>query len=241
MTDISAVITAHREGTMAGVSLRSLISAVAVAREAGLVVEILVVLDDPNDTTRAVFADCVDDGISVLEVSFKDQGLVRNYAVGVSKGRYIAFLDGDDLWGENWLPTAFDMCQSEAGKIIAHPELDWFFGASNNLFFHADQTDPGFDPAFLRFGNYWDALCLAPREAYERHPYSHREVQQGYAYEDWLWNIETLDDGFVHRVVPGTIHFKRRRNGSQTMIASGSKTLTRPHRFFSYEWSSTAD
>ena len=35
----------------------------------------------------------------------------------------------------------------------------------------------------------------------------------------------TLENGIDHVVVPNTIHFKRRREGSQTREASGSKSL----------------
>jgi len=240
MTDITAVLTAHREAAMAGVSLRSMIEAVAAAERGGIDVEMLVMLDNPDPMTRAVFSDADVHGWSVHEVSYADQGKVRNDAVRTSRGRYIAFLDGDDLWSENWLVEAHALCESEPGKVIAHPEVNWFFDNNSNIFFHADQTDGSFDPHFLRFANYWDALCLAPREAYEEFPYSVRAVKDGFAYEDWLWSIETLDAGYIHRVATDTIHFKRRQQASQNLDAVKNKCLTRPHSFFSYEWDAAA-
>jgi hypothetical protein len=126
------------------------------------------------------------------------------------------------------------MCASDPGRIIAHPELDWVFNHQCYVLFHADQTDPEFDLAFLRIGNYWDAMCMAPREAYARHRFGRRAVADGFAYEDWHWNIDTLTSGFVHRVVPETVHFKRRREGSQTREAFGNQCLTRPSPFYDY-------
>lgn len=241
MTDISAIITAHHEGALAGVSLRSLLCAVERARTDGLVVEVLIVLDNPDEATSSVFADAAAEGWSLSTVSFGDQGLTRNHAVEQARGDYIAFLDGDDLWSENWLVEAYAVCQQVPGRIIAHPEVDWFFEASNNLFFHVDQTEPHFDPHFLRVGNYWDALCLAPRSSYADHPFAMRAVDDGFAYEDWLWNLETLEAGYVHRVAPETIHFKRRRPGSQTMVASGTKCLTRLHPRQTWAWAEAHD
>ncbi len=236
MTDISAILTAHHEGALAGMSLHSLLDAVARAEESGLKCEILIVLDRPDAPTAEMFAEAESRGWRVHEVDFGDQGKTRNHAVTLSKGRYIAFLDGDDLWSENWLVEAYRMCETDPGRIIAHPEVDWFFQENNNLFFHVDQTDPAFDPSVLRFVNCWDALCMAPREAHERFPYCDRDIDTGFAFEDWQWNCETLEAGYVHRVVPDTIHFKRRRKNSQTMKASARKALVRRTALFSYDW-----
>jgi glycosyltransferase involved in cell wall biosynthesis len=236
MPDLTVVITAHREAAMAGVTVRSASVAVQRAVAAGLEVERLLLLDNPDRPTQELLAGAVGLGWQLHEVSFADQGLVRNHATALSSGRYLAFLDGDDLWSENWLTAAYEVCESDPGRVIAHPEVDWFFGSNNNLFFHMDQQDADFDPMFLRVGNYWDALCMAPREAHALHPYSKRAIADGLAYEDWLWNVETMDAGFVHRVVEDTIHFKRRRGSSQTLTASANKSLTRPHPFFTYAW-----
>lgn len=238
---ISAVMTAHREGALAGISLRSLLDAAAAAERAGIAVEVLVVLDSASDATREAVGEVVNRGHRMLEVSFKDQGMVRNHAVEHSSGEYVAFLDGDDLWSENWLVESYQFCLAEGPRTIAHPQLDWFFDTNNNLFFHADQADPAFNPHFLRAGNYWDALCMAPRAAYVEHPYSARDISRGFAYEDWHWNLETYAAGYIHRVVPETIHFKRRRPGSQTLIATGNASLTRGSRVLDYRWAPDTD
>lgn len=232
--DISIVLTAHREGPMAGISLSSMLQAAALANEAGLSTELLVVLDDPDELTKIVFEDLAQD--RVKEVSFKDQGKVRNFAAMQCTGRYIAFLDGDDLWSENWLVAAYAECELSPRRFICHPAINWFFNSNNNIFVHADQRDHAFDVDFLRFANYWDALCLAPREAYLKFPYSDRLVAEGIAYEDWHWNCETLAAGYIHVVAADTIHFKRRREGSQTLNASAQKCLMPMNRFLRYDW-----
>jgi glycosyltransferase involved in cell wall biosynthesis len=233
--DITAILTAHEEGSMVGVSFRSMLAAVRVATEAGLDVEMLVVLDEPDEATREMLAEVNTHGARLLEVSCGDQGPVRNHAVRESRGRFIAFLDGDDLWTENWLVAAHALCAAEP-RTIAHPYADWVFGEGRSLSFPPDQTDPQFDPATLRVTNAWDALCLAPREAYLDHPFQARALAQGYAFEDWLWNLHTVQAGYVHRVVRDTIHFKRSRSGSQFRHASASRSLTGPTSFQDYAW-----
>jgi glycosyltransferase involved in cell wall biosynthesis len=168
--DISAILTAHAEGTTVGVSFRSMLAAVSVAREADLDVEMLVALDRPDEATREMLAEVESQGARLLEVSHGDQAPVRNDTVRESRGRFIAFLDGDDLWAENWLVEAHALCANEP-RTIAHPYADWVFGEGHALSLPPDQTDPEFDPATLRVTNAWDALCLAPREAYLDHPY----------------------------------------------------------------------
>lgn len=239
MNDITAVITAHREGALAGPSIRSMLDAVDAARAEGISVEVGAALDAPDATTRSMFADMPDQGWWVEEYDFKDQGIVRNTAITRCDSRYVAFLDGDDLWSENWLVRAFELCESDPGRIIAHPELDWFFESSDSVFFHVDQTDPDFDPNFLRFQNYWDAMCCAPVAAYRDHPYVQRDVKAGFAYEDWSWSIDTYDAGYVHRVVPDTIHFKRRRKASQNIEASSNKVLTRMAPLLTYSYAAS--
>jgi glycosyltransferase involved in cell wall biosynthesis len=238
---VAAILTAYAEGVMAGLSFRSLLDAVAVARADGIDVEVLVVLDNPTDATRTAFSEAEEHGAAVAEVSYADQGKVRNHAVGLTRAGHIAFLDGDDLWSENWLVDAYRMCvEGEGGadqdRVIGHPELNWFFENQQNLYFLPDQTDPAFDPALLRIANPWDALCLAPRAAYVEHPFAERAVADGYAYEDWHWMLETYRDGYVHRVVPETIHFKRRREGSQYVQARARSVLTRPSELLDFAW-----
>lgn len=235
MADVAAIITAHAEGVLAGLSFRSLLDAVEVARDGGLDVEVLVVLDNPTAATCEVFAEADRHSATVAEVSYADQGKVRNSAVELVMADHVAFLDGDDLWSENWLVDAHRVCAADP-HAIAHPELNWFFDGQQNLYFLPDQTDPAFDPALLRIANPWDALCMAPRRAYLEHPFSGRAVDDGYAYEDWHWNLETFLAGFVHRVVPETIHFKRRREGSQYVQARARSVLTRPSDLLDYAW-----
>jgi glycosyltransferase involved in cell wall biosynthesis len=235
--NISAVLLAHREGEVtAGLSLRSFLDCIARAEKAGISIERIVVLDRADEETRLVFANQAShDGI-VLETDFGDQGLARNEGVRCASGQTIAFLDADDLWGVNWLSDAWSMLSKCGSKTIVHPEFNWFFHSDRSLVVNTDQTDPDFDVEFLRFGNYWDALCLASRQAYLDFPFCKRDIEGGFAYEDWHWNCETLAAGYVHRVARGTIHFKRRQRWSQTIEASTNRSLIRRTPLLSYAW-----
>lgn len=234
--DVTAIITAHAEGVLAGMSYRNMKECVSDFEENGYVAEIIIVLDSADDFTRSVFTDADQNTrTKVIFTDYKDQGKARNHAVSEAKGEYIAFLDADDLWSQNWLIDSYKMIKRTGDKTILHPEYNWFFGGTSSLVIGVDQNDEEFDPAFLRFSNYWDALCFAHAETYRSVPYCDRNVKDGFAYEDWYWNCETIDDGFVHHTVPDTIHFKRRREGSQTMEASGTASLPPRSNFHMFD------
>lgn len=229
--DITAIITAHHEGIMAGATLRSFRDAIEHAQGEGISIEAVVYLDNPDTATQRVFQD--QSGIQLVEVDFRDQGKVRNHAVQQARGEYLAFLDADDLWSLNWLTSA--LATAEPGRVV-HPEFNYFFGDNNNILVKVDQRSPEFDMEFLRVGNYWDALCLAPRSVHLDFPYYDRDIAGGFAYEDWRWNCDTIEGGIEHVVAADTIHFKRRRGGSQSAHSLERQALVKPTAMFHYEW-----
>lgn len=235
MTDCSAILTAHGEGALAGMSLRSLADAVGAARAAGWSVEMMAVLDRPDAATRRLFADTAVP-LTLLETDHGDQGAVRNAAAAAANGRFLAFLDGDDLWSENWLTAGLAEAARTDPPAVVHPAVNWFFGERNNLFFKTGSDDPAFSADFLRFGNYWDAMMIVERDLLRRLPFSPRDLAAGYAYEDWYWAAASHAAGVKHRVAADTIHFKRRREGSQHSRSVASAALPPAALPFRYDW-----
>jgi hypothetical protein len=228
--DIAAIVTIHGESVLAAPTVKSAEVAAAAAEKAGYSVERLIGLDAPTAAARAYFSADRFAGWPRSEVACRDQGLARNAFVRQTRARWIAFLDGDDLWSENWLVEAarlLEQAENAGEGAIVHPEVNWFFDKEQSVIVNIDQDDPLFSPAFFYFGNYYDALAAAPRAAHLDHPYPHRDLEQGFAVEDWQWSIETMADGWTHRIAPGTIIFKRRREQSQTIEASRRAAVTR--------------
>jgi hypothetical protein len=234
--DITCVITGHREGRLAVASLRSFVAAAEACRQAGLAVQCILVLDRPNNLTREIFAAFCEGGGDIVEVDFGDQGRARNVAVERAEGEYIAFLDADDIWAGDWLLKAHSFLKERGGKVIAHPEFNYFFEGLASIFCHIDQEDERFDMDLLRIVNFWDALCMCPTDAYRDHPFGIRAIADGWAYEDWHWNCETIAAGYVHKVVPDTVLFKRRQASSQTIRAAANQSRIRKSAMASYSW-----
>jgi hypothetical protein len=235
MTDITAVLTVHAEGVLAGPSLVSFEEEIEFARGAGLDVEGLIILDRPNPATRLQFigAECRH---RIVFSDAGDPGLARNAAVAVAKGAFVSFLDGDDLWGHGWLTLAHQFCSAEPDKSVAHSEFNVIFGEVRQVWWHADSRHPAFDPGYLRIGNYWDAMSFAARSIYTRYPFAANDLRRGFGHEDWHWNCVTLAAGIDHRPVAGTVHFKRRRQGSQMALCDTINAVPWVTPLSSYGW-----
>jgi hypothetical protein len=225
--DITATIVFHREGAFAIPALASLGDLVAVARATGLVVETQAILDRPDELTRHIVAVRGAFLDTVHEVSFGDPGKSRNAGTDLAHGRFLAFLDGDDLWGEQWLRAAYKEANAPLAPAAAvwHPECLYCFsesdfdrhsltgmphlGAHSFHILNQPSDMPGFNHASLAMNYVWTSNVFATRELHLRYPYNSGDPSRGFGIEDWSWNLKTTWDGIPHRVVPGTVHVIR--------------------------------
>lgn len=226
--DISIALTCHREGLLAGLSIKSALRCIQEARKIDLSCELLVILDRSDSLTKATITTALgSEEALILETQFGDPGLARNHASEACHGQYLSYLDADDLWSYNWLTSAWLMLKKNPG-IIAHSQCNIVFGDRNDVWWHVDSESSDFDPDYLAWSNYWDALSFAQSEIYRRFPFRANNFEQGFGHEDWLWNHQTLMAGVAHRPVANTIHFKRARSSSQMSKVNDHGNLTWP-------------
>lgn len=227
MTDVSVVVVLHGEGPLAVPALASMSDLVSAARSAGLAVEAIAVLDRGDVLTCHVLEEAGEWLDAGVEVDFGDLGRSRNHGAQITSGDYLAFLDGDDLWGSDWLATAHRVATAsgQPPEAIWHPEHLLFFdredfdrpslgelphpGTRSFWVTHRPSTDPEFDRRMLLFENCWTANVFAPRSVHLRFPYRAVDRDRGHGVEDWSWNIETIWAGLPHLVVPQTVHLIR--------------------------------
>lgn len=224
---ITATIILHREGSLALPALSSMRDMVDCARHKGLAVEARAVLDRADELTRHMVAarGAWLDGIE--EITVGDLGLARNTGVRSAHGQFLTFLDGDDLWGEDWLHNALRAATAPDAPVEAiwHPEFVYYF-VESDYDRHSIQAEPRsdvqsyfmvhrpsdaseFNRDVLFLNNIWTANVFAPRTIHERYPYSAVDRERGVGVEDWSWHIETLWAGIAHRLAADTVHLIR--------------------------------
>ena len=216
-TELTVIVTAHRETVVAGPTIDSADRAVDAAREAGHSVRTLVALDNPTEASRRYFEQPDFSHWECMVVEGGDPGATRNAILSRLEGGFVAFLDADDLFSENWLSDGLGVlaaAEEQGERVIAHPELNVIFDGGTQINHVPAQDDPLFTPYFLYVRNCYDTLCLAPLEAHRDVPYGARDLANGISREDWQFAVETMARGWKHVVVPDTIIFKRRREFS---------------------------
>lgn len=230
MTDLTLIVTAHDETAVAGPTMRSADLAVEAAVAIGYTVQRIIALDAPTDATTEYFHQPRFDHWERRTLHERDLGRVRNALLPDTDGELIAFLDADDLFSENWLAegiTAVKEGQARGENLIAHPELNVLFDRNLAVSRNQDQDSPLFTPHYLYVRNYYDSLCLAPRDAHLVVPYAPRDIPNGLSFQDFQFSIETMSRGWKHVVVKDTIIFKRRRDFSLMVENRDRKTLVR--------------
>lgn len=229
MIDICCVINGHREGYMAYATIQSALKTIRYAQQNGLTVQLLAILDKPDAITRKVFSTYLGEEHQVEEVSYGDLSESRNHAVNLLEAKYVAFLDGDDLWGTNWLVDSFLLAETLDGKFVLHPEYNLIFGCvESHIFKHVDMNCEDFELEDLYLRNYWTALSFAPRDLYISFPYKKNTIKEGFGYEDWTWNFDTIRAGVVHHAVKGTAHYIRKGKDEGSLLEYTNKMAAVP-------------
>jgi glycosyltransferase involved in cell wall biosynthesis len=216
-TDLTLIVTAHDETLVCGPTMQAADIAVEQARAAGYTVQTIIALDKATDETTDYFQQAAFDHWERWTMHEGDLGAVRNKLVPQTSGRFIAFLDADDIFSENWLSEGLPVlieAEQRGERAIAHPEVNIIFDGSKYLWHNVDQDDPLFTPHFLYVRNPYDSLCLTPRQAHLDVPYVTRDIPNGLSFQDWQFAVETMAAGWKHVVVRDTIIFKRRRDFS---------------------------
>lgn len=227
---VSAILNFHREGSLARPAINSAIAAANHACTAGLEVEIICVLDCEDHATRSLVTS-FGSQVRVVQTTCADLAAARNLGASSSSSEFVAFLDGDDLWGSQWLTSAARTILSvDSPDVVVHPQLNMYFSrhATPYYWLHSDMRYDRIGADNLVVTNPWTALSFARRSLFVKYPYIRNELQLGFGYEDWGWHARTISAGVLHVAAPGTIHFIRRKaTGSLLAQTNQARSLPR--------------
>jgi glycosyltransferase involved in cell wall biosynthesis len=234
MYDISAILTCHAEGWLTHATKRSVEAAVAHAEKAGLNVEWLIVCDRPTADMLEYLSAHMPANARLETVDVGDPGCARNEAMALVSGKYLSFIDGDDIWSANWLSEAYRFAERYSKQCVVHCDLKVFFEREQFMAYNIDQESQEFKIDGLFEHNFWNPSCLALREVFLEHPYAKSDLANGLGYEDWYWNYEIVAAGILHKVAPGTVHGIRIKTWrpSQEGSSNALNCVTMPTKFF---------
>ena len=80
--------------------------------------ELIIIDDGSTDNTKEVITSIKDNRIRYYKKKNEERGIARNFGVKKSKGKYINFVDSDDILYNNHLQTAFDIIQNHNFPIF---------------------------------------------------------------------------------------------------------------------------
>jgi glycosyltransferase involved in cell wall biosynthesis len=228
---VSALVNGHHEGRLLWHALKSIHAAANVANSnpAGVEVEIVLVLDRPDDTTLEVARELRDSITRTVVADVGDLGLARNIGIDAAAGDVLAILDADDFWGSAWIKEGLLHLARRGPNSILHPQISQYFGTEVSVWHSPCMSDPGFRVATLFGNNVWTSAAMAPIETFRSIRYRARPPGGHFGYEDWSWNCDTIAAGYSHYIVPQTIHFIRRTGSSLSRQMLRSNCLPIPH------------
>lgn len=219
---VSCVINAHREGGYLHRSIKSALKNISFAEKHGIQCGLIIILDNPSADTVEI-ADSLQqknsDTIRIVSCDYGDLSESRNRAVIEAEGEFVAFLDGDDLWGESWISSAYIKAKKLNSESVIHPQYNIYFSKTDcHVMEHVSQGDSSFFPEFFHEQNYWTSLSFASKKIYLDFPYKRNDISDYFGYEDWTWNCETVQSGITHAIATNSIHFIRRGKKEPSLL-----------------------
>lgn len=236
---ITINVTVHREGTLLRPTLLSIESQVERFAEAypDESVEINIGLDNPDSLSKKMASDYARRSslkVRVVENDFKDPSHNRNHLFSMSSGTYVMFHDGDDLFSEDFLVTAYAQAMKMGKPCVVAPAYVIPFDELKVHYIqkcHSTRSPHFVKPSFFSSNSY-TSEHLAHREIYEAVGYE--DNAQPYGYEDWHWNSEVIAKGYDFVIADGTLFFYRLKSSTESvrLQASSKNAIIRRSSLF---------
>lgn len=175
--EISVIITAWNSGRWIAETLRS------VFRQSFQDFEVIVVDDGSTDETAQIVASFDDPRLRYVRQENRGQSVASNVGAGMARGRFLKFLDADDLWNVQHLEAQYQAIRDCPGAIAS---CSWGYFRE-----HSEATQPRAEHVNRDFDDPLEWLVtsltqdegmmgvwmwLIPREVWQQHGRFHEEL-----------------------------------------------------------------
>jgi serine O-acetyltransferase len=182
----------------------------SVLRQSRGDLEVIVVDDGSTDDTAANVASIPDARVRLLMRAHCGRAVARNVGIASASGRYVAFLDSDDMWLPRYLELAADRLETSQALGFAYTDAYRFDPAAARLSLDTVMEHHGapatlsddpreFGAALSRCNFIWGATVLPRHVLVEIGGFDETLAQR----EEWdLW-LRILREGYRAARVPG--------------------------------------
>ena len=118
---VSVIIPTHNRWPMIAEAVQSVLAQTFKA------FELIIVDDGSTDGTAGSLSSC-DSRLKLVSQPQAGVAAARNVGAAMSRGKYIAFLDSDDLWSPTKLAIQADLMERNSGVHICQTEEIWIRG-----------------------------------------------------------------------------------------------------------------
>jgi glycosyltransferase involved in cell wall biosynthesis len=209
---VTVLANLHREGHLAYPALRSAVLAAQQAIQKGVLCRIIAVIDCGDDITREQVYQFRGQLDAVCEVDYGDVASARNHGIERIDTKYMATLDGDDLFDLDWLWKSVSFLEALGDdNSVGHTQVRLTFGNERGGRLHISTDSHLFNPLNLISSWHYAADVIVPTNIYKKHPFKPCDPYHGLSAEDWYWTCESIVEGIRHVIIPETTYFYRRQ------------------------------
>jgi len=230
---LSLIVNLSNEGMLLIPSLNSIFNSINESSYARFIEIIIVcdVIDSPTQFALDIYFKSQPTeykvNIKFLESSCRNLSQSRLLGLSSAYGKYISFLDGDDLISSNWIQESLNMINKNSFGFIYHPEIAMQFN-HNGYLRHSLQPNVEKNDKERAIGifyeNFWTSLFICSREYVDTY-FKEVLATNGNGFEDWSMHINSIGKSVSHIVVPQTIHFVRVKNNSLSIEMHANNLL----------------
>jgi glycosyltransferase involved in cell wall biosynthesis len=182
--EITVVIPCFNDGDFLAASLMS------TASQTLPPIEIIVVNDGSTDSrTLKILRALKKPGVTIIDQDNRGLASARNTGMHNAKGKYIYFLDADDLIVPQCLEQLSGLLEKHESAIAAVSSIQLFGGPK-----HGRLWGQACNPYVIRIQNQWGAGMMLRNEAVRKYDLWYDESMRS-GYEDWELNIRLTRTG----------------------------------------------